>query len=103
MRANSGSHFETGSSSDSLPSSRSFRIARAVKLFVMEAMRNAVPAVMGASEERSRMPTDSTCASRPSITMPQTMPGIFLSAAYWRKIWSIPETRSRASGFSRDQ
>ena len=81
MRANSGSHFDTGSSSDSLPSSRSLRIARTVKLFVMEAMRNSVPAVMGALEERSRTPADSTCASRPSMTTPHTMPGIFLSEA----------------------
>ena len=47
MRANSGIHFDTGSSSDSLPSSRSLRIARTVKLFVIEAMRNSVPAVDG--------------------------------------------------------
>ena len=40
--SSSGTHRSAGSSSDSLPSSRSLRIAIDVKLFVIEAMRNTV-------------------------------------------------------------
>ena len=59
MRANSGIHFDTGSSSDSLPSSRSFRIASAVKLLVIDAMRNAVSMRdLVACDARSRTPLD---------------------------------------------
>ena len=81
MRANSGIHFATGSSSDSFPSSRSFRIASAVKLLVIDAMRNAVPTVTGAFDVLSRTPNVPVCASRPSITTPHTIPGIFFSVA----------------------
>jgi len=52
-----------------------------VKLFVIEAMRNAVSGVTFSFKERSRTPYDSTCASRSSITTPQFMPGIFVFAA----------------------
>jgi len=86
MRANSGSHFATGSSSDSFPSSRSFRIARAVKLLVIDAIRNTVDAVICELLVRSRTPADSRCARRPSITTPHTIPGIFRSLTYFRKI-----------------
>ena len=41
----SGTYFSAGSSSDSFPSSRSFRIEIAVKLLVIEAMRNTLSAV----------------------------------------------------------
>ncbi len=81
MRANCGIHLDTGSSSDSLPSSRSFSTASAVKLLVIEAMRNAVEEWTGSCDERSRTPNVPTCARRASITTPQTMPGIFFSSA----------------------
>ena len=81
IRANCGIHRDTGSSSDSRPSSRSFSTASAVKLLVIEAMRNAVSGVTGACEARSRTPNEPRCASRPSITTPQIIPGIFLSVA----------------------
>ena len=42
--ASSGTHFDTASSRESFPSSRSLRIARAVKLFVMDAIRKTVSA-----------------------------------------------------------
>ena len=60
IRANSGIHRDTGSSSDSRPSSRSFSTASAVKLLVIDAMRNAVSGVTGACEARSRTPNDPT-------------------------------------------
>jgi hypothetical protein len=50
----SGTCRSAGSSSASLPSSRRLRIAIAVKLFVIEAMRNTVSAFTGAFEARSR-------------------------------------------------
>ena len=81
IRANSGIHRDTGSSSDSRPSSRSFSTARAVKLLVIDAMRNAVSGVIGACEVRSRTPNDPRCATCPSITTPQIIPGIFLAVA----------------------
>ena len=89
IRANSGIHFATGSSSDSLPSSRSLRIASAVKLFVIDAIRKAVSAVM-------RSPTVCTCASRPSMTTPHTIPGICFDSAYRRKIRRFPAAPPQA-------
>ena len=44
---NSGTYFSAGSSSDSLPASRSERMATAVKLLVIEAMRKTVSGVTG--------------------------------------------------------
>ncbi len=79
--ANCGIHRDTGSSSDSRPSSRSSSTASAVKLLVIDAMRNAVSGVTGACEARSRTPNDPTWATRPSITMPQISPGILWSVA----------------------
>ena len=58
-----GIHRETGSSSDSRPASRSCSTARAVKLLVIDAIRNAVSDVTGACDARSRTPKDPTCAS----------------------------------------
>ena len=40
--ASSGMYFSTGSSSDNLPPSRSLRMHSAVKLLVIDAMRNTV-------------------------------------------------------------
>jgi len=50
----SGTYFSAGSSSDSLPSSRSARIDIAVKLFVIDAMRNTVSALTGVLVASSR-------------------------------------------------
>jgi hypothetical protein len=71
----SGTYRSARSSSDSLPSSRSFRIAIAVKLFVIEAIRNTESRVTGAFEGNSRNPDTPRCASSPSITMPHAAPG----------------------------
>src|SRR6478672_6469047 len=45
--ASSGTQFSARSSSESFPSSRSLRIASAVKLLVIDAMRNTVPLSTG--------------------------------------------------------
>ena len=58
----SGTYFSAGSSSASFPSSRSFKMAIAVKLFVIEAMRNTVSAVTGDFVGISRNPVVPRCA-----------------------------------------
>jgi len=52
-------------------------------------MRNAVSAVTGAFEAKSRTPNEPKCARRASMTTPQTIPGILLLVAYARKSRSI--------------
>jgi hypothetical protein len=56
----SGTYRSAGSSSDSLPASRSFRIDIAVKLFVIEAIRKTVSRSTGLFEVRSRNPVTPT-------------------------------------------
>ena len=72
----SGTYRSAGSSSESFPSSRSLRMAIAVKLLVIEAMRNTVSAVTGCLVVRSREPATPRCANSPSMTMPQVAPGM---------------------------
>jgi hypothetical protein len=55
----------------------------------MEAMRKTVATVTGEWEDKSWTPEDPTCTRRPSITMPHTIPGIFLAVTYSRKIPSM--------------
>ncbi len=73
--ANSGMCLVTASSSDSLPSSRSARIARAVKLLVIDAIRKIVWGVAGWFPSTSRMPTAPEAASSPSTITPQASAG----------------------------
>ena len=73
--ASSGMYFAAGSSSCSLPASRSLRIDIAVKPFVIDAMRNLVSSVTGAFVATSRIPAVFTYASLPSMMMPRTAPG----------------------------
>ena len=65
----SGTYTSAGSSSLSAPSSRSASTADAVKLFVIEAMRNTVSA-SGAGPPRQSSPNPAACTSSPSITIP---------------------------------
>ena len=90
----SGTYRSAGSSSDSLPSSRSFRIDIAVKLLVIDAMRNTVSASTGAFAARSRTPAAPACASSPSTTMPHAAPGTCPSVA---KSWNRPSTSANAA------
>ncbi len=66
----SGIYVSASASSRSLPSSRSFRTVRAVKAFVIEAMRNSVSAVTGRLDSRSWTPMPRTYTSRPLATIP---------------------------------
>ena len=50
-------------------------MAAAVKLLVMDAMRNTVAVSTGARDDSSRNPAVPTCASRPSTTIPYAIPG----------------------------
>ena len=54
--ASSGNVRVIGSSSDSLPASRSFRMARPVNVFVIDPMRNTVSASTGRLSSRSATP-----------------------------------------------
>ena len=74
--ASSGTHFATASSRESLPSSRSLRIASAVKLFVMDAIRKTVSAST-APPAVSRTPQPFAKTSSPSTTRPTAAPGSF--------------------------
>ena len=71
----SGTYFSAGSSSDSRPSSRSRMIAIAVKLFVIEAMRNTLPVSTGAFAPTSRRPVTPTCATRSPPRSPRRRRG----------------------------
>ncbi len=55
-RRSSGTYFSAGSSSESLPASRSWRIESAVKLLVIDAMRKTVVLSTGALAFTSRRP-----------------------------------------------
>ena len=86
MRANSGSHFATGSSSDSLPSSRSFRIASAVKLLVIDAIRNTVAAVIREPfDVRSRTPKCRRAPAAHRSLRPTPSPESSFPSAYLRR------------------
>ena len=65
----SGTYSSAASSSFSRPSSRNARIADAVKLLVIEAIRKTVPA-SGAGPPRFRWPSPAACTSSPSSTIP---------------------------------
>src|SRR5260221_200940 len=78
--ASSGTYFAAGSSSDSFPSSRRLRMAMAVKLFVMEAMRNTVSGSAGDRVATSRNPIPLANTSSPSTTIPKAAPGTFACA-----------------------
>ena len=71
-----GTYFSAGSSSESLPSSRSLRIAIAVKLLVIDAMRNTVLVSTGVFVAMSRKPVTPMCATLPSMTIAHTAPGM---------------------------
>ena len=77
-----------------------FALAIAVKLLVIDAIRNTVSGVTGRFDSRSWTPTVVTCTSSPSTTMPNAAPGrpargndsrsqasIFgnASASFWRR------------------
>src|SRR5262245_33507419 len=91
----SGTYFSAGSSSASLPSSRSLRIDIAVKLFVIDAMRNTVSASTGACAARSRNPVVPVCASSPLTITTHAAPGACACVAYSRRIRS---TSANAAG-----
>src|SRR4051794_41162381 len=95
----SGTYRSAGSSSESFPSSRSLRIATAVKLFVIEAIRNTVSRSTGALAATSRRPATPACASSPSTTMPQLAPGTCACSVNCWKIRSI--SGNAASSFAR--
>ena len=71
----SGTYRSAGSSSDSRPSSRSRMMAIAVKLLVIEAMRNTEPVSTGAFAPTSRRPVTPMCATRSPTTIAQAAPG----------------------------
>ena len=79
--ASSGTYFSTGSSSESLPSSRSSRTDIAVKLLVIEAIRKTVSAFGADFVSRSRYPAAPACTNLPSMTMPHAAPGTWLVEA----------------------
>ncbi|HET9425335.1 MAG TPA: serine hydrolase domain-containing protein, partial [Gemmatimonadaceae bacterium] len=87
--ASSGTYRSAGSSSDSCPSSRSLRIAIAVKLLVIDAMRNTELVSTGDRVARSRNPVTPTCASFPSMITPQAAPGMCSRVAKSRNNRSI--------------
>ena len=76
----SGTWRSAGSSSDSLPSSRSLRIAIAVNDLVMLAMRKTESPRTGCEVSTSRRPVVPRWTSSPSMTMPQAAPGTFSRA-----------------------
>jgi hypothetical protein len=56
-------------------------MAIAVKLFVIDAMRNTVSGVTGDFAAMSRYPVTPVCASWPSMTMPHAAPGMWFAVA----------------------
>ncbi len=70
----SGTSLATGSSSRRTPSSRSASTAAAVKLLVIDAMRNTVPA-SGAGPPSQRWPNPPVCTRAPPATIPYATPG----------------------------
>ena len=66
---NSGTYSSAGSSSLSIPSSRSARTADAVKLLDIDAIRKTVSA-SGGGPPRCRSPSPAACTSSPSSTIP---------------------------------
>ena len=74
-RASSGKYSSAGSSSDSLPASLNCRMAIAVKLFVIEAIRKTLSSRTGSSSSRSRTPVTAICSIRPSTIIAHAAPG----------------------------
>ena len=70
----SGTYSCAWSSSLSSPSSRRARIADAVKLLDIDAMRKTVPA-SGTGPPACRSPSPAACTSSPSSTIPYASPG----------------------------
>ena len=92
----SGTYFSAGSSSESLPSSRSRMIAIAVKLLVIEAMRNTDLESTGALAATSRRPVTPMCATRSSRTIAQAAPGTCSRSVNSRMMLSIAGNAARS-------
>src|SRR5215471_12969914 len=90
-------YFCAGSSSDSLPSSRSWSSAIAVKLLVSDARRKTVSMSTGCLESRSRTPYPFDQTISPSTTRPTTRPGRLRRC---RELREVPfELRDRGQDF----
>jgi hypothetical protein len=76
------------------------RIAIAVKLLVIEAMRKTVSGVTGVFVAVSCTPAVFTHANSPSMTMPKTAPGILRRSTQVLKSFSI-SGKAAASFFAR--
>jgi hypothetical protein len=75
LTRNHGRCRETGSSSPSLPSSRSCMIAVAANSLLCDAMRNFVPGAIGTPFRTSAKPNPCAQTSSWSATTPTTTPG----------------------------
>ena len=86
-------YFDTGSASDSLPSSTSIMAATVVMGLVIDAMRKIVSLVIGALASLSRKPNDSNITILPLRAISTTAPG--------SSLFFTPSLRRSLSRFNR--
>ncbi len=91
----SGTRKAAGSSSRRAPSSRSASTAAAVKLLVIDAMRNTVPA-SGAGPPSQRWPYPAVCTRAPPATIPYATAGA--PPPRWKPATSSSAALTRAGG-----